>query len=93
MLHAGFLLGVLSNPEDGRNILLRNFGQLSIDSTALHNHSLESLSLYIRWLVMFHFLHVTGFCHEVNICVLMLANVEIKSFSFYQEILNYLIFF
>jgi hypothetical protein len=29
LLHAGFLLGLLSNPEDGGNMFLQNFSSLS----------------------------------------------------------------
>jgi hypothetical protein len=31
LLHAGFLLGLLLNPEDGGEIFFRNFGRLSTE--------------------------------------------------------------
>jgi hypothetical protein len=34
-LHAGFLLGLLFNPEDGGNMFLQNAGSLSVDYTVL----------------------------------------------------------
>jgi hypothetical protein len=36
LLHAGFLLGLLFDPEDGGTIFLRNIGWLSVDYTALY---------------------------------------------------------
>jgi hypothetical protein len=36
LLHAGFMLGVLFDPEDGGDIFLRNVGRLSTDYTALY---------------------------------------------------------
>jgi hypothetical protein len=36
MLHAGFLLGLLFDPEDGGNTFLKNAGSLSPDYTALN---------------------------------------------------------
>jgi hypothetical protein len=35
LIHAGFLLGLILDPEDGSHILPRNFGRLSPDYTAL----------------------------------------------------------
>jgi hypothetical protein len=35
-LHAGSLLGLYFDPEDGADIFLRNFGYLSMDYTPLH---------------------------------------------------------
>jgi hypothetical protein len=45
LLHAGFLLGLLFNPEDGGDILLRNFGWLSKDYTALYPKSLHQTAI------------------------------------------------
>jgi hypothetical protein len=36
LLPAGFLLGLLSNPENGGDVLIRNVGRLSADYTALY---------------------------------------------------------
>jgi hypothetical protein len=35
-LHAGFLLGLFFDPEDGDDMFLRNFRRLSADYTALY---------------------------------------------------------
>jgi hypothetical protein len=37
--HAGFLLGLFFNPEDGGNIFLQNVGGLSTDYTALYTRT------------------------------------------------------
>jgi hypothetical protein len=36
MLHAGFLLGLLFDLEDGGNMIFRNVDRLSPEHTALH---------------------------------------------------------
>jgi hypothetical protein len=36
LLHAGFLLGIVFDPEDGGNIFPRNVGSFSTDYTALY---------------------------------------------------------
>jgi hypothetical protein len=41
--HAGFLLGLFFNPEDGGNMFLRNFGWFSTDYTALYPRRWYSL--------------------------------------------------
>jgi hypothetical protein len=51
--HAGFLLGLFVDPEDGSNMFLQNICWLSVDYTALypkdrtlHNHHWENLKSY-----------------------------------------------
>jgi hypothetical protein len=39
LLHAGFLLGLLFNPEDEGDMFLRNVGSLSMDYRMLHQFS------------------------------------------------------
>jgi hypothetical protein len=36
LIHAGFLLGLFFDPEDGGDMFLLNIGSLSIDYTALY---------------------------------------------------------
>jgi hypothetical protein len=36
LLHAGFLLGLFFDPEDGGNMFFQNVGRLSPDYTALY---------------------------------------------------------
>jgi hypothetical protein len=43
--HAGFLLGLFSDPEDGGDMFLRNVGCLSTDYTALYPRRKNSSNL------------------------------------------------
>jgi hypothetical protein len=45
MLHAGFLLGVFFDPEDGGDMFLRNFGLLPTDYMALYHRGQNSSSI------------------------------------------------
>jgi hypothetical protein len=47
VLHAGFLLGLLFNPEDGGDMFLPDVGWLSTDYTALYPRRQLFITLYI----------------------------------------------
>jgi hypothetical protein len=44
----GFLLGLLSDPEDGDHIFLQNLGETSLDQTVLHSITYNSSLTYIK---------------------------------------------
>jgi hypothetical protein len=50
VLHAGFLIALFFDPEDGGDIFIRNVFCLSVDYTMLyHNHLCESTSFFITY--------------------------------------------
>jgi hypothetical protein len=48
LLHAGFLLGILFNPEDGGDMFFRNVGWLSTDYIAIYPRTLENKTFGMR---------------------------------------------
>jgi hypothetical protein len=90
-LHAGFLLGLLPNPDDGGGIFIRNDGWLSTDYTALYPRRHNSLTIYVAILLCvkrnFTFQIVQNFICFAD-CIYFRMDTQYVNYLLYWHVLS-----